>query len=152
MTGFIIKRLTYGLLVMWGVATVVFFLFNVLPGDPARMMLDQREDVKQLENIRAKYGFDRSLSTQYFLYLNDVSPLSFHHSNLDAYTHISKYKANPLFAIGAYEIALKIPYLRTSFKKKSRILISILLQKSSPSIELTPIILKNLIYLQKKSS
>ena len=49
---------------MWGVATVVFFLFNVLPGDPARMMLDQREDAQQLENIRAKYGFDRSLSAQ----------------------------------------------------------------------------------------
>ena len=120
MTGFIIKRLTYGLLVMWGVATVVFFLFNVLPGDPARMMLDQREDAKQLENIRAKYGFDRSLSSQYFLYLNDVSPLSFHHSNLDAYTHVSKYKANPLFAIGAYELALKIPFLRTSFKKTGK--------------------------------
>ena len=120
MTGFIIKRLTYGLLVMWGVASVVFFLFNVLPGDPARMMLGQREDAQQLENIRAKYGFDRSLSAQYFLYINDVSPVSFHHSNLDAYTHISKYQASPMFAIGSYQIALKFPYLRTSFKKTGK--------------------------------
>ena len=50
---------------MWGVVTVVFLLFNVLPGDPARMMLDQREDAEQLKNIRAKYGFDKPLSTQY---------------------------------------------------------------------------------------
>lgn len=120
MTGFIIKRLTYGLLVMWGVATVVFFLFNVLPGDPARMMLDQREDAEQLENIRAKYGFDRGVGEQYLLYLNDLSPLSLHHSHEDAYTHINKYEANPLFAIGAYELALKIPYLRTSFKKTGK--------------------------------
>ena len=105
---------------MWGVATVVFFLFNILPGDPARMMLDQREDAQQLENIRAKYGFDRSLSVQYFLYLNDVSPVSFHHSNLDAYTHISKYQASPIFAVGSYQIALKFPYLRTSFKKTGK--------------------------------
>ena len=103
---------------MWGVATVVFFLFNVLPGDPARMMLDQREDAQQLENIRTKYGFDRSISAQYFLYINDVSLLSFHHINLDAYTHISKYQACPLFDVGSYQIALKFPYLRTSFKNR----------------------------------
>ena len=36
---------------MWGVVTVVFLLFNILPGDPARMMLDQREDTEQLNNI-----------------------------------------------------------------------------------------------------
>ena len=105
---------------MWGVVTIVFFLFNILPGDPARMMLDQREDAQQLENIRVKYGFDRSLSAQYLLYLNDLSPLSFHHSNLDAYTHISKYQASPIFNVGSHQIALKFPYLRTSFKKTGK--------------------------------
>jgi ABC-type dipeptide/oligopeptide/nickel transport system permease component len=30
------------------VITVIFFLFNVLPGDPARMMLDQNENSEQL--------------------------------------------------------------------------------------------------------
>ena len=65
MIAFVIKRLSYGFLVMWGVVTVVFLLFNVLPGDPARMMLDQREDSEQLKNIRAKYGFDKPLYTQY---------------------------------------------------------------------------------------
>ena len=65
MLAFVIKRLSYGLLVMLGVVTVVFILFNVLPGDPARMMLDQREDAVQLKNIRAKYGFDKPLSIQY---------------------------------------------------------------------------------------
>ena len=41
---FILKRLLYGLLVLLGVVVVIFFLFNVLPGDPARMMLGQRAD------------------------------------------------------------------------------------------------------------
>jgi len=54
---FITQRLAYGFLVMFGVISVVFFLFNILPGDPARMMLDQREDAQQLQNIRAKYAF-----------------------------------------------------------------------------------------------
>lgn len=120
MAFFITKRLLYGLLVMWGVATVVFFLFQVLPADPARMMLDQREDADLLENIRAKYGFDRPITEQYCLYLNDLLPLSFHHLHLDAYTHINKYKAKELFTIGQYQLAIKAPYLRTSFKKTDK--------------------------------
>ena len=107
---------------MWGVATVVFFLFNVLPGDPARMMLDQREDAQQLQNIRAKYGFDRSISSQYFLYLNDVSPFSVHHESSEAYTALSsgKYEVQELFTLGSYQLVLKAPYLRTSFKKTGK--------------------------------
>ena len=50
---------------MLGVITVVFFLFNILPGDPARMMLDQRENNEQLQNIKAKYGFDLPIYQQY---------------------------------------------------------------------------------------
>ena len=72
MISFIIKKVIYGTLVLWGVLTIVFFLFNVLPGDPARMMLDKREDSSQLVVIKHKYGFDRSVGEQYLLYLNDV--------------------------------------------------------------------------------
>ena len=54
MLAFVIKRLSYGFLVMWGVVTVVFLLFIVLPGDPARMMLDQREDAEQLKKFKEK--------------------------------------------------------------------------------------------------
>lgn len=128
MTGYIIKRLSYGLLVLWGVASLVFFLFNVLPGDPARMMLDQREGAEQLQNIRAKYGFDRPISEQYFLYLNDLSPVSLHHTSAEAYTSLSsdKYVATTLFTMGNYQLALKAPYLRTSFKKTGKTVSSII--------------------------
>lgn len=44
MLRYIGKRLMYGFLVILGVVTLVFFLFNILPGDPARMMLGQRAD------------------------------------------------------------------------------------------------------------
>ena len=69
MISFVIKKVIYGALVLWGVLTVVFFLFNILPGDPARMMLDKREDSTQLTVIKHKYGFDRSISDQYLLEL-----------------------------------------------------------------------------------
>ena len=58
---------------MFGVVTVIFFLFNVLPGDPAQMMLGQNENSEQINIVKKKYGFDKSLSKQYLLYLNDLS-------------------------------------------------------------------------------
>ena len=96
---------------MLGVLTVVFFLFNVLPGDPARMMLDQREDQEQLQNIRAKYGFDLPLYQQYFYYVNDVLPVSFHHNGKESFTHLDNkdYKYTSLCSIGFYHVVLKIP-------------------------------------------
>ena len=54
MIRYIIRKLFYGFLNLFGVVTVIFLLFNILPGDPARMMLDQREDSEQLANIRKK--------------------------------------------------------------------------------------------------
>jgi peptide/nickel transport system permease protein len=42
MLKYFLNKFGYALLTH-GVITVIFFLFNVLPGDPARMMLDQNE-------------------------------------------------------------------------------------------------------------
>ena len=53
---FILKRLSYGILVLFGVIVVVFFLFNVLPGDPARMMLGQRADIASVQAINRDLG------------------------------------------------------------------------------------------------
>ena len=107
----------YAILVLWGVLTLVFFLFNVLPGDPARMMLDKREDSNQLAIIKKKYGFDRPLGEQYALYLNDVSPLSLHHNTPNSFTSLSngKYQFKRLFSIVDYTLVFKVPYLRESF-------------------------------------
>ena len=79
---YIIRKILYGFLVLFGVLTIVFFLFNVLPGDPARMMLDKREDSVQLQLIQQKYGFDKPLLEQYILYINDISLISIH-DNID---------------------------------------------------------------------
>src|SRR5690606_11090821 len=42
MLNYLLRRLLNGLLVLFGVVTVVFFIFNIKPGDPARMLADQR--------------------------------------------------------------------------------------------------------------
>ena len=102
--------------------TVIFFLFNVLPGDPAQMMLGQNEDSEQLQLVKHKYGFDKPLSTQYFYYVNDLSPVSFHSNNSNDYTFLNekKYDAISLFTIGKTTTVLKFPYLRESFTKQGK--------------------------------
>ncbi|WP_272150009.1 ABC transporter permease [Tenacibaculum aiptasiae] len=119
---YITNKILYGFLTLFGVVTVIFLLFNILPGDPARMMLDQREDTEQLNNIRKKYGFDKPPFTQYLYYLNDVSPLSIHSKNKEDYTYLAekKYNAQKLFSAGESTIVLKYPYLRESFQKNEK--------------------------------
>jgi len=119
---YIINKIFYGFLTLFGVVTVIFLLFNILPGDPARMMLDQREDTEQLQNIRKKYGFDKPVFTQYLYYLNDVSPLSLHSKNKEDYTFLyeGKYNAQSLFSLGNKEVVIKTPYLRQSFQKNGK--------------------------------
>lgn len=94
----------------------------MLPGDPAQMMLGQNEDSAQLAMVKQKYGFDKPISTQYFYYLNDLSPLSFHSKNSEDYTYLrkGKYTATKLFSIGNTTTVLKLPYLRESFTKQGK--------------------------------
>lgn len=130
MLSYILKKIAYALLTLWGVTSVVFFLFNILPGDPARMMLDQNESQEQLDAINKKYGFDQPLSKQYFLYLNDLSPVSFHSTDSEDYSYAQpqKYTGIIVAKIGSTEIMLKTPYLRESFQKNGKSVSSILIQ------------------------
>ena len=88
MVKYIIDKIFYSLLTLFGVVTVIFFLFNVLPGDPAQMMLGQNENSEQLKVVKKKYGFDKPIISQYVLYLNDLSPISFHSNNLEDYSYL----------------------------------------------------------------
>src|SRR6185436_4115001 len=77
MLQFIIKRLVYGLLVLIGVVVLVFFLFQGF-GDPTRLIMGQTGDSVTQANIRKELYLDQPKWKQFFLYLNDVSPLSIH--------------------------------------------------------------------------
>ncbi len=122
MLQFILHKVFYGFLTLFGVVTIIFILFAVLPGDPARMMLDQREDSEQLKNIKKKYGFDKPLEIQYLYYLNDVSPISVHSTISSDYTFLSENKYNycKLLSLGDYCLVIKYPYLRESFQKNGK--------------------------------
>ncbi|MBQ0016990.1 MAG: ABC transporter permease [Bacteroidales bacterium] len=120
MFNYTVKRLFYGLLVLLGVVTLVFFLFNILPGDPARMMLGQRADAESIEIINRDLGRDKPLAVQYFAYLNDLLPVSVHtQSNVSSafYFDSAKYTSGvALLAVGQTVVVLKKPYLRRSYQ------------------------------------
>lgn len=123
MISFIIRRLAYGFLVLFGVITVVFFIFNILPGDPARMMLGQRADQEAIDEINRELGLDKGLFTQYTLYLNDLSPISYHSNNTkDAsfYTQ-EKYQGAQFVNTDNFSLAIKKPYLRKSYQSQKKV-------------------------------
>lgn len=101
---------------------MIFFLFTILPGDPAKMMLGQNQTAEQVEAVKKKYGFDQPLGTQYLYYLNDLSPMSFHSNQVGDYTYLStnKYNASRLFSVGNTTVVVKSPYLRESFTKQGK--------------------------------
>lgn len=115
----------YGLLVMFGVITVVFILFNILPGDPARMMLGQRADISSVDAINKDLGRDKTLLVQYFNYLNDLSPLSVHNTNEPAnywYLDQLKYSYVKFFNVSSKSsVVIKYPYLRRSYQSKRKV-------------------------------
>ncbi len=115
MGSYTVKKLLYGLAVMAGVVMVVFVLFNILPGDPARMTMGQRSDIQSLEAVRKEFGLDRSKTAQFFLYVNDLSPFSIHQSNAE---NQEKYRYQTLFKVGKDVVVVKKPYLRRSYQTK----------------------------------
>ena len=92
MIGYLLQKIAYAFLTLFGVVTVIFLLFNILPGDPARMMLGQNETAEQVAIVKKKYGFDQPLSKQYAYYINDLSPISLHSANKKDYTYFSDKK------------------------------------------------------------
>ncbi|SHG86970.1 ABC transporter permease [Pedobacter caeni] len=118
MLQYALRKFLYGLAVMAGVVSVVFILFNVLPGDPARMTMGQRSDVQSLEAVRKEFGLDKSRPAQFFLYLNDLSPLSIHPDEEESR---EKYHYVRLIGIGKEAIVLKWPYLRRSYQTKREV-------------------------------
>jgi peptide/nickel transport system permease protein len=125
---YIIQKIGYAILTLFGVVTVIFLLFNILPGDPARMMLGQNETAEQVAIVKKKYGFDQPLVKQYTYYINDLSPLSFHSMDEADYTFFlkNKYTGFSLFSVLNTNVVLKTPYLRESFQKNGKLVSSVI--------------------------
>jgi peptide/nickel transport system permease protein len=79
---FVLRRLGLALLTILFVAVLNFFLFRVLPGDPARVIRDPRMTQEAQEAIRRRFGLDKPLligtaqapfDSQFFRYLGNLA-------------------------------------------------------------------------------
>lgn len=114
----------YGFLVLFGVITVIFFLFHTKPGDPARMLGGQNVNEEIINSIRRDLGLDLPLYKQYLLYLNDLSPISLHSDNPDSHIHWDeeKYSGSRLFSVGGDRLlSIKLPHFRRSYRSKQKV-------------------------------
>jgi|SRR5579884_2165004 len=71
---FIIGRLLASIPVLLGVATIVFFLMRILPGDPAKLMLyETGASAADIEKLRQQLGLNDPIYIQYWDYLSSIS-------------------------------------------------------------------------------
>ena len=81
MSSYILRRIMIGILVAFAVVTAVFFSLHIAPGDPVNMLIPPDagsgvgEDIAN--QIREKYGLNKPLYIQYFMYLNRLVHLNF---------------------------------------------------------------------------
>ncbi len=68
----LIKRIAQSLLLILVLIVINFLLIHLAPGDPAHVLAGQSGDARYYEFIRAKFGLDRPLGTQLWIYLSGV--------------------------------------------------------------------------------
>lgn len=112
---YLFKKLFYSVLVLLGVVVLVFVMFQGF-GDPARMVVGQTGDKKTMDNIRSDLYLDQPKWKQFFLYLNDVSPVCVHSRG-----DIEKKELRGFFVGGENRFGIKVPYLRKSYQTKKQV-------------------------------
>lgn len=70
---FLVRRLVLTIPVLLGVATLVFSLIHLIPGDPAQAMLGDTATPQQVDELRTRLGLDRPLIEQYASFLSGVA-------------------------------------------------------------------------------
>jgi len=99
MLAFAARRFIVAVFLVWVVASLVFLVIHLIPGDPAELLLAQggvAPDPASVANLREKLGLERPLLVQYGDYLLDLSQLDFGISLVDEHAVSS-------------EIALRLP-------------------------------------------
>lgn len=97
MITYVARRALTGVPTLWGVATVVFVMARLLPGDPARVIAGVLASPEDVENIRHQMGLDQPLWVQYLDFLGSLL-----HFNLGTSAHTGA----PVLE----EIGSRVPY------------------------------------------
>src|SRR6184192_3498179 len=73
MARYLARRLLLTIPVLLGVATLVFALIHLVPGDPAQTMLGESASPDEVARLRTTLGLDKPLLAQYRGFLAGVA-------------------------------------------------------------------------------
>ena len=69
---YLIKRTGQMLLTLWIIATILFFIFRLMPGNPLVAYIDPTFTEEQQEILMKQFGLDKSLWMQYIIYIKNL--------------------------------------------------------------------------------
>jgi peptide/nickel transport system permease protein len=77
MAAFIVRRLFIGLITLFIVSLMIFFVMRLLPGDPLIIFMGQSVSSgtmsgEELKNLRVEYGLDKPVPVQYLIWLTNI--------------------------------------------------------------------------------
>jgi len=138
----IIKKLLYGLLVLWGVITLVFVIFQLKPGNIADIKMGDRGDLETKAQIERELGLDLPFIQQYALYLNDLLPVSIHNPDFSEsriYLSEEDYNFLPMVKFSESRVlVLKKPFLRRSYQNGQSV--SMIISNTFPNTAILAIV------------
>jgi peptide/nickel transport system permease protein len=76
-TAYVIRRIWQMIPTILGVILLIFFLFNWVGGDPAKVLAGKISNKEQIENIRHQLGIDRSYLYQLWVFVQQVFTFDF---------------------------------------------------------------------------
>ncbi len=75
MKEYIVYRIFYTVVTLFAVATILFFIFRLLPGDPTAQVISPALDEVAQARLKQAFGLDKPLLVQYGLYLKNIVAL-----------------------------------------------------------------------------
>ena len=69
---YILKRIFLMVIVMLGVATIVFFITHIIPADPVGAILGGNAPIERIDEMRHQLGLDKPVLLQFFDYLRGL--------------------------------------------------------------------------------
>ena len=84
MLDYILRRFIYTLITIFAVASILFLLFRMLPGEATLQVISPAMDDAVQERMRKAFGLDQPLWIQYFIYLKNLVTLEWGRSFVSA--------------------------------------------------------------------
>jgi peptide/nickel transport system permease protein len=149
---FLVRRLLQMIATLWGVTTVLFFMFRFMPGDPTAFMLSPQMTRETKQRIIERWGLNEPLWQQYIGYIQNVARLDFgqsFHSQQPVTDIIITFLPNTLILmfvalILGYVFGISLGILAGWYRGtrfENNIVISALLSQSIPSFWIAVLVL-----------